>query len=297
MFVEHPITGLIFYRFFCFDFAHRRFPSWFVPDGEDPVCIKPHTQTDIELLYIESGAFRLEVNGDSYDARTGDLLIMNPGDPHCGSVSVRQARAAYHCIKIGIDALQNHACEGLSCYASWLADEKMKMINYLPRQEVERAGLQVWLKGILQYATKRDALSDITAMGNLCMLFSVLFSSPCLQRTPILLSGEQKKRKFEQRVLAYLDKNWDRPITSRDAAKALSYSQEYFCKTFKETMGETFSSYLVKLKIHKARELFENGMTPGDVMNAVGMNNYSYFYRSFRKIYGVSPNKCRKKRS
>ena len=295
MFVEHSITGLIFYRFFCFDFVHHRFPSWFSPGNEDSVCIKMHSQTDIELLYIESGKFRLEVNGEAFGACAGDLVVVNPGDLHFGTVNIRQERAAYHCIKIGIDALQSNGCTGLSCCASYLAEEKMKIVNHLSRQEIERAGFHVYLKGLLYHSTKGDVLSDITAMGNLCLLFSTLFSPPYLQRTPISLDGKQKKRKFQHQILVYLEQNWNTPITSMDAAKALSYSQEYFCKIFKETMGETFSSFLVKLKIHKAKELIETGMPPGDVMNAVGMNNYSYFYRSFRKIYGVSPSKCRKK--
>lgn len=295
MFVEHPITGLIFYRFFRFDFEGHRFPSWFVPEGENPVCIKNHTQTDIELLCIDAGSFSMEVSGVRYEVGAGDLLIVNPGDPHSGTVSSRQPLAAYHCLKIGIDALQTQAGEGLRTYASWLADGKMKVASYLPRVEVDRLGLRVYLDGLLQNAPRRDPLSGVAAMGNLCLLCAVLFSPACLGRTPIQLPGEQKKRRFEGRVLEYLDQNWNQPITSLDAAVALSYSQEYFCKIFKEIMGETFSSYLVKLKIHKAMELFQNGMTPGDVMNAVGMNNYSYFYRSFRKIYGISPNKCRKK--
>lgn len=295
MFVEHPITGLIFYRFFNFDFANHRYPSWFVPADGDSVCIKKHTQTDMEFLYVESGVFRLEVNGVSYDAGEGDLVIINPGDPHSGVVNAGQKRAAYHCIKIGTDVLLNRICEGLNGYAAWLAGEKMKMVNFLPRAELERTGVQAHLQGFLQSVGKRDALSDIASVGNICLIFSVLFRPAYLQRTPILLSGEQKKKQFEQRIMAYLDQNWNLPITSRDAAKALSYSQEYFCKTFKEAMGETFSNYLVMLKIHKAMELIQTGTTPGDAMNAVGMNNYSYFYRSFRRIYGISPNKCRKK--
>lgn len=295
MFVEHPITGLLFYRYFRFDFVGRRFPGWFVPDEENAVCIKRHTQTDVELLCIDSGRFFMEISGVGYEVEAGDLLIVNPGDPHSGTVSNRQSQAAYHCLKIGIDALEKQACEGLRTYASWLADGKMKVRNYLPRAEVDRLGLRVYLDGLLQNAPRRDPLSGIAAMGNLSLLCAVLFSPACLGCTPIQLPGEQKNRLFEGRVLEYLDRNWNQPVTSLDAAHALSYSQEYFCKIFKDVMGETFSSYLVKIKIHKAMELFQNGMAPGDVMNAVGMNNYSYFYRSFRKIYGVSPNKCRKK--
>lgn len=296
VFIEHPITELYFYRFFCFDFENQRFPGFFHLSGDPSVCIKPHTQPDLELLWVESGVFAMEVDSVPIQARAGDLLVFNPGDVHSGSVPLSQSRASYHCIKIGADALAAVPNDTLRQYNGFLTGGELKIRNRIPASTVAESGLGAILPALIQSGTRRDDLSSVAVMGNVCLLLSLLFSRPFLQQTPVPLSTDQRGRDFERRILAYLEQFWNRPITSRDAAKAFSYSQEYFCKVFKENMGEPFSAYLVKWKMHKAKELFESGKSPGDVMNAVGMNNYSYFYRSFRKIYGVSPMKCRQKK-
>ncbi len=297
MFAEHPITGLFFYRFFCFDFENQRYPGFF-HIGEDPsVCIKPHTQPDMELLWIESGTFYMEVNSRRITAEAGDLLVINPEDAHSGTVPLSQSRAAYHCIKIGIETLASCPNEVLRQYAAFLSGEELKIRNLIPAQTVAETGIGAILPDLIQCGARRDDLSSVATLGNVCLLLSVLLSRPLLQQTPVLLSTDQKGREFERRLLSYLEQNWNRPITSRHAAKAFSYSQEYFCKVFKENMGEPFSRYLLKWKMHKAKELFESGKSPWEVMNEVGMNNYSYFYRSFRKFYGVSPMKCRQKKN
>jgi two-component system response regulator YesN len=60
-------------------------------------------------------------------------------------------------------------------------------------------------------------------------------------------------------------------------------------------MGKTFSQFLIEIKVHKAKELLDAGMKAGDVMERIGLNNYSYFYRSFKRFYGVSPEAFKRK--
>ena len=113
-------------------------------------------------------------------------------------------------------------------------------------------------------------------------------------RTP-MIAEIKRRNQFILQMLQYFDENWDQPITSKDAAQMFSYSQEYFCKIFKDNIGKTFSQFLIEIKVHKAKELLDAGMKAGDVMERIGLNNYSYFYRSFKRFYGVSPEVFKRK--
>lgn len=57
-------------------------------------------------------------------------------------------------------------------------------------------------------------------------------------------------------------------------------------------MGTSAERYLTKVRLEKARQLLETEfLTVKEVMNRVGMADASYFARSFKSAYGVTPGK------
>jgi len=59
---------------------------------------------------------------------------------------------------------------------------------------------------------------------------------------------------------------------------------------FKRFMGTSCLNYIKNLRLEKAAELLgQDGLTPLDASLSAGFHNLSYFYREFRKKYGVTP--------
>ncbi|WP_276354394.1 response regulator [Cohnella caldifontis] len=78
-------------------------------------------------------------------------------------------------------------------------------------------------------------------------------------------------------------------------AEALGYNSSYLGKLFKSVTGESFNTYLDKVRIGKAMELLEQGMKVYQVAERVGYSNVDYFHAKFRKYVGTSPTAYRKK--
>lgn len=66
-------------------------------------------------------------------------------------------------------------------------------------------------------------------------------------------------------------------------------------KLLKNATGSTFKELLKQKRMHKSVQLLrETDLSVSNIINAVGYENTSYFYRIFEEEYGVSPKEYRK---
>jgi len=69
----------------------------------------------------------------------------------------------------------------------------------------------------------------------------------------------------------------------------VSMSPFRFARVFRELMGIPPHKYLIRLRLLRARERLQEGMSVTDACYAVGFNNLSHFIRSFHAHFGVTP--------
>jgi len=73
-------------------------------------------------------------------------------------------------------------------------------------------------------------------------------------------------------------------------AKAVHMSTFYFCKQFKKATGLSFTSYLGRVRVEKAKQLLLNPHTRiSEVAYEIGFQSLTHFNRVFRKLTGESP--------
>ena len=91
-------------------------------------------------------------------------------------------------------------------------------------------------------------------------------------------------------VLEYIDAHYAEELSISALASLCYFSEYHFMRFFKRFMGTSCLNYIKNLRLEKAAELLgQNGLTPLDVSLSAGFHNLSYFYREFRKKYGVTP--------
>lgn len=93
----------------------------------------------------------------------------------------------------------------------------------------------------------------------------------------------------------HISENYYKNISLEQAAGFLNVDRNYFCNIFKKETGETFTDYLVNVRMEKARKLLKNtSMKNYEIATEVGYDNFNYFSTVFKKVTGVSPNVYRK---
>lgn len=99
-------------------------------------------------------------------------------------------------------------------------------------------------------------------------------------------------------VKEYINEHYAENITLFDLANLVYISESHFSRTFKQKTGESVVSYINKVRLTHARELLINSdLSIEDVYNSVGYKSRNLFFRNFKAVYGVTPNKYRTENS
>jgi len=85
------------------------------------------------------------------------------------------------------------------------------------------------------------------------------------------------------------------PLHSVEIAARVNMSRSYFSQCFREIVGESFSDYLRRLRIEKAKNLLKKtNSTIQQVAEQAGYDDEKYFSRVFKKEEGISPSEYRR---
>lgn len=120
-----------------------------------------------------------------------------------------------------------------------------------------------------------------------------------IKRTLDLIeSGLERENHYDlafNNAKAYIDKYYMKDISLDEISMVAGYSKSHFSRNFKEKMGVNFSKYLVQVRIENAERLLTNSdQSIVDISLEVGFNDYSYFSKAFKDVYGLSPKDYRK---
>jgi len=97
------------------------------------------------------------------------------------------------------------------------------------------------------------------------------------------------------RAKQFIAQNQDGAICLATVAKAVNTSTFYFCKLFKRATGLTFTDYLARVRIEKAKTLLlDRSRRVSEVAYDVGFQSLTHFNRVFRKIVRESPSSYRR---
>ncbi|WP_455437334.1 response regulator transcription factor [Hungatella hathewayi] len=95
-------------------------------------------------------------------------------------------------------------------------------------------------------------------------------------------------------IRAYVRENYSCDISMQDAARAMNYSEVYFCRLFKQCFDQNFTAYLTRLRVKEAKKLLEDPRANiKDVSRSVGYSDSKYFSKIFKRITGQLPSEYR----
>lgn len=96
-------------------------------------------------------------------------------------------------------------------------------------------------------------------------------------------------------AIQYINEHYaDSNLLMSTVAAHVSISYNYFSNLFCHRTGETFPTYLLRLRVKKAAELLEDpSLKIADICYKVGFKSPQQFSRDFKKITGVYPSEFR----
>jgi two-component system response regulator YesN len=105
-------------------------------------------------------------------------------------------------------------------------------------------------------------------------------------------------QKMLEKTKKFIEENYAKPLTQRDAAESIMLNTSYFSKIFNEEVGGSFPHYLARYRVGKAIELMKDPtLKVYEIASRVGYDNVQYFIKIFRHYTGMSPNQYRDRSS
>jgi transcriptional regulator GlxA family with amidase domain len=100
-------------------------------------------------------------------------------------------------------------------------------------------------------------------------------------------------------VIALMNQNLHRPVSSSELARAVHLSPSHLGELFKRETGTSLARYGRELRLQQAKKFLETTfLSVKEIVARCGLSGVSHFAREFKKAYGATPSqyapRCRR---
>jgi two-component system response regulator YesN len=103
--------------------------------------------------------------------------------------------------------------------------------------------------------------------------------------------GQKQTSEHLSKAIGYITRNYADDLSLGNVAASVFVSEYYLSHLFRKEMDTTFSNYVCRIRIDKAKEFLKNEKMAQiqEVAGRVGFNDANYFAKMFKKTTGVTP--------
>ena len=263
---------------------HRHIKS---SNPRDRIFTDLHYHEYIELLYGLEGEAQVKIGEQNFPMSRGDLVIVNAREPH--SVACSEGEAKYYVIKFLPKILysQNNTLAVVR-YLLPLWQKEVAFSPVFAAGELLESGMAARLEEIILESAEKKEGYDLIVQANIMQLF-VWMVRRLRPATEVESALPGSLLSCLYRALEAVQQN-SADITAETAAQECNLSYSYFCRSFKQAFGLSFSAYLESVRLREGeRLLLTTDREITDVAQEIGFGTTSYFIERFRKKYGLSP--------
>ena len=266
------------------------FSIYHIANAKRSFQIPIHWHDEFEIIYVKSGFLTVSISGENYIGKTGDAFVVSPGNLHfmgsqTGNVDYFTFLFPLKYISFRTDdILDDKLLEPLNSGHLIINPEIKDTVKEQCEQLVEIYG-----------AKKEESQSKITAQIKTKIIL-LQFILELWKRGFIVENDTSGKNTVEKEMVSYIQQNFTGKILLKEFGEQFHLSEKYISRYFKEHFHITISQYVTYLRLEHAKHLLQDTDIPvTEVAMQSGYQNVSYFIRSFKKTYGMSPLKYRNK--
>ena len=254
-----------------------------------------HYHEEFELNFIENADCAKRVIGDHIE-EIGDLelVLVGPNLQHgwfthkCKDKQIFEITIQFHRDLLDDKFLQRNQMSFIrnmfqqSLRGILFSEETIKMI----RPRLIKLSTMHGFDSVLELLS---ILHDLSTSKNMQVLSDISFRSN---------EGISYNSRRIERVMEYLNNNFEKEIQLSEVAKLASMTEEAFSRFFKSRTGKTFIDTLNEIRLGNAsRMLIDTTHSINEIAYRCGFNNMSNFNRIFKKKKDCTPKEFRQEYS
>ena len=263
--------------------------------GLPQTTVEPlHTHEFIEIVYILDGSGLHSIDGNEYEVKKGNLLLINIGQTHS---FIPKPTINYVNILLKPEFFEN---------SSLLSDSLLQMLSLFVYQDetgIYKTKPLVEFSGVDLIETEQIAhtiLNEFKKKKTDYILIIHLNIELLIAKAIRWLKENREKEDeldFESiasEVIEFIGHAYSEKLSLAELSKKYFYNPSYFSRALKKHCGKSFSELVHDKRIEKATELLrETDMSIEEIAYHVGYNDKKNFYNLFKDILGETPNKYR----
>ena len=233
-----------------------------------------HHHTNYEIYILLSGERLVTIGDITYRVEAGMASLFESNISHR---SVGDTDYTGICIHFSKAYLEKYFLPAV--VSSYLACFKAPII-FIP--EAYRQKLLNW-----------NVSSDCKSPTAYLLLAQILTDLSVFQHQYPLeneISVSENKASGFQRIIHYINANYTTLQTVRDIAESCGVSESYVHRAVRQIESLTVKEYINQLRLrHAIHQMERGGNSLSVISKTCGFQSVSYFYRVFKKYYGMTP--------
>lgn len=238
-----------------------------------PNMVGMHIHDSYELFCFLSGHARYYIEGNLYPLKPGDILLIKKAEVH---TLLADKITPYTSIVVHFheaDILDTPDQDLLH----FLNDRPIGQQNRFPASLFKD---KPWLYYLRQCVNTKDSHAKRLYLSS---ILNELYEN----RNRIIARQPERDRLTE--ILTYINIHLCDSISVDDICTHFYTSQSYLNQKIRMLTGASIWEYITVKRMYLAKDLLSCGKSPTVVCSECGYNDYSAFYRAYKRQFGHSP--------
>lgn len=246
--------------------------------GPQSSLFNTHTHLEYELYCFVRGKASFRIEGTEYPLHSGDIVILRSAESHClHPLEVGDyERVTLH---FNPEILKPIDPEGKLLRP--FNDRKLGQKNLYTPADFTSPLCSMLIEGLCEKTENphQQIISMlIPILNELCIAFDNK------KETESLGGDVQGKR-----IIDYVNRHLFETLSLDAICERFYISKPQLCRVFKASTGSTVWEYIAVKRLLAAQRLIMSGTAPTKAAISCGFNDYSVFYRAYRRRFGASP--------
>lgn len=231
-----------------------------------------HAHEYYEIYCFLTGDAQYSVEGNFYDLKPGDILVMKRAEVHSLMIKSPLPYERY------VVHFHPEAILGNN------RDEIMSFIYNRPLGRFNRYSASHFKQKNWLYYLERIIKTD----GYEQQIYLTVLLNELKNAYPQIKNKQQNNENFSN-IITFINDHITEAMTLEDICRYSFLSKSQLNRKFKAITGSTAWEYVTVKRLMLAKELLKKGHRPTTVYLECGFNDYSTFYRAYKTKFHTSP--------
>ena len=251
----------------------------------DSILNHLHYDKDLVFEYFRKGTTAKRIEGNIYSINEGDIVITTPAELHI-------PLSTDDCY---IEKISIHISESLlsvfggdqTVFFDKIVNKEKGIGNIIISDIVKELGMDKELDQCLRYAEDSSLESQVLLSCKIIELLAKV--SKFIEKHTNQDLSPTSSNKIINQMIDYMNRHYTEDVTLDILANRFHFSKYYISHLFKDYVGVSPYDYLIIRRLYTFNDLVRGNHSIREACFLVGFNNYSNFYRLYKKHFKITP--------